>query len=425
MIRRFSASLIATCLAVTLPAAAQSSASTVIRASAMLDVVGGRLVPDAVVLVEGHRIVAAGSGLEVPDGASVIDLGDSILLPGLIDAHTHLCIQPDYPVNNPILFKSIPYRTAEAVAAARATLLAGFTTIRDVDSEGADWADVAVRDAINDGVVPGPRMQVSTRALSITGGYMNTDGLAPQIDVPQFGALVDSPAAIVEEIRREVKYGTDWIKLYATGTTRHIHLEDMTPLPQFTHDEIALVIREASRFRRPVAAHAYGGQGALDAVRLGVRSVEHGMLLDDVILDEMADRGTFWVPTISVYFGEGPRETWDERTRAIVDAHRDTFARALRKGVRIAYGTDAGALPHGTNAVDFPVMVEYGMSPIDAIRSATVNAADLLYETDRVGRIEAGMLADLIAVPSDPLADITVLGHVTFVMKDGVVYLDQ
>ena len=391
----------------------------------MLDVVGGRLVPDAVVVVDGNRIVAAGSGLDIPAGATVIDLGDAVLLPGLIDAHTHLCIQPDYPVNNPILFKSIPYRTAEAVAAARATLLAGFTTIRDVDSEGADWADLAVRDAIDDGVVPGPRMQVSTRALSITGGYMNNDGLAPQIDVPQFGALVDSPEAIVEEIRREVRNGTDWIKLYATGTTRHINLEDMTPLPQFTHDEIALVIREASRFRLPVAAHAYGGQGAMDAVTLGVRSIDHGMLLDDRILDEMVARGTFWVPTISVYYGEGPRETWDERTTAIVDAHRDTFGRALRKGVRIAYGTDAGALPHGTNAVDFPVMVEYGMAPIDAIRTATVNAAALMNMADLVGTVEAGKFADLIAVPANPMDDIRVLADVRFVMKDGVVYLNR
>jgi imidazolonepropionase-like amidohydrolase len=412
-------------LATTFPVSAQPSGTTVIRASSMLDVVSGRLVPDAVVVVEGNRIAAAGSGLAVPEGARVVDLGDAVLLPGLIDAHTHLCIQPDYAANNPILYKSIPYRTAEAVAAARATLMAGFTTIRDVDSEGADWADVAVRDAIDDGVVPGPRMQVATRALSITGGYMNNDGLAPQIDVPQFGALVDSPEAIVEEIRREVKYGTDWIKLYATGTTRHINLEDMTPLPQFTREEIALVIREAERFRVPVAAHAYGGQGALDAVTLGVRSVDHGMLLDDRILDEMAARGTFWVPTISVYFGEGPRSSWDERTLAVVDAHRDTFGRALRRGVRIAYGTDAGALPHGANAIDFPVMVEYGMAPIDAIRSATVNAAELMDVDHLVGSIEAGMLADLIAVPSSPLDDVRVLGDVRFVMKDGVVYRNE
>jgi imidazolonepropionase-like amidohydrolase len=184
-------------------------------------------------------------------------------------------------------------------------------------------------------------------------------------------------------------------------------------------------MREAERFRVPVAAHAYGGQGALDAVTLGVRSIDHGMLLDDRILDEMAARGTFWVPTISVYFGDGPRASWDERTLAIVDAHRDTFGRALRKGVRIAYGTDAGALPHGTNAIDFPVMVEYGMAPIDAIRSATVNAAELMRMDDLVGSIEAGKLADLIAVRSSPLDDVRVLSDVRFVMKDGVVYRNE
>jgi imidazolonepropionase-like amidohydrolase len=400
----------------------QAQDVTAIRAGTVLDVGTGQTTQNVVILVRGNRIEAMGTSVAIPDGARVVDLSDKFVLPGLMDAHTHLLIQPDYSTNNPILYKSIPYRTAEGIAAARATLMAGFTSIRDLDSEGADWADVAVRDAVNNGLVPGPRIQVATRALSITGGYMNQNGLAPQIDVPQFGALTDSPDAIVKEIRKEVKYGTDWIKLYATGTTRHINLDDMTPLPQFSREDIGLVMSEASRFRIPVAAHAYGGQGAYDAVDLGARSIEHGMLMDDKILDLMVEKGTFWVPTISVYMSDGPRSGWSERTLAIVDAHRETFGRAVRKGVRIAYGTDAGALPHGQNAIDFPLMVDYGMAPLDAIRSATVVAADLLGLAGEAGDMAPGMLADIIAVSGNPLEDIAGLGRVVFVMKDGQIY---
>jgi imidazolonepropionase-like amidohydrolase len=395
---------------------------TAIQAGALLDVNTGRVERNVVLLVRDGRIEAVGSDVVVPPGAQVIDLSDQFVLPGLMDAHTHLLIQPDYPTNNPILNKSIPYRTIEGVQAARATLLAGFTSARDMDSEGADWGDTAVRDAINDGIIPGPRLQVATRALSITGGYMNQNGLAPQIDVPQFGVLADSDDAIVKEIRTEVKYGTDWIKLYATGTTRHINLEDMTPLPQFDREQIALVMNEAARFRIPVAAHAYGGRGAYDAVDLGARSIEHGMLLDDRTLDLMVERGTFWVPTISVYMGEGPRTEWSERTAAIVNAHKATFAKAVEKGVRIAYGTDVGAIPHGDNARDFAVMVDYGMTPLNAIRSATVVTAALMDIDHETGALQPGMAADIIAVHGNPLEDITRLGAVTFVMKGGQIY---
>lgn len=401
---------------------ARAQQTTLLRPASVLDVRTGRLLDGARVLVRDGRIAAVGRDVAAPAGAEVIDLPGHVLLPGLIDAHTHLLIQPDYASNNPILYKSIPYRTLEGVAAAKATLEAGFTTVRDVDSEGADWADVALRDAIEDGLVPGPRMQVATRALSITGGYMNQNGLAPQIDVPQYGALVDNADDIVKEIRTEVKYGTDLIKLYATGTTRHIDLKDMTPLPQFTTEEIGLVMREAARFKIPVAAHAYGGQGAYDAVVLGARSIEHGMLLEDRVLDEMVARGTWWVPTISVYFEPGPRDSWSARARAIADAHRATFGRALAKGVRIAFGTDAGAIPHGSQATEFQVMVEYGMRPLQAVQSATLEAAELMGYGESLGAVEAGRIADLIAVPRNPLEDITVLQDVRFVMKDGVVH---
>lgn len=416
-------SLIAVVLmAAAAPYSVQAQDVTAIKTRAVVDVESGALIEDAVVIVQDNRITSVGPGERIPNGATVIDLSDRYLLPGLIDAHTHVTLTPGYADYNPILNKSIPYRTVEAVAAVRQTLLAGFTTIRDVDSEGADWADVAVRDAINDGLVIGPRMQVATLAISITGGYMNNDGFAPQIDVPHFGALADSRRDIVETLRLQVRNGTDWIKLYATGTTRHIDLENMEPLPQFTDADIQLVVDEASRFRIPVAAHAYGGHAARAAVEAGVRSIEHGMMLSDETLDLMVDMETFWVPTLSVYFPDDPNAELTERQAAITSSHREVFGRAVAKGVKIAYGTDAGALPHGDNAIDFARMVEYGMTPAAALRSATVVAAELMQWDSEIGTVEAGKFADLVAVRENPLEDISALASVSFVMKDGIVY---
>ena len=414
-------SIVATLILFPLWVQAQSASVIALRAGHLLDVEHGSLASDVVILIRDKRIEAVGPQVPIPAGAEVIDLQNYIVLPGLIDTHTHVCIQPDYSENNPILYKSIPYRTVEAVAAARVTLEAGFTTIRDLDSEGADWVDVAIRDGINDGHIVGPRMQVATRALSITGGYMNQNGLAPQIDVPQFGALTDSPEALVAEVRRQVKYGTDWIKLYATGTTRHVDVESMEPLAQFDFDDIKRVVDEASRFRKPVAAHAYGGAAAKDAIEAGVRSIEHGFLLDDDALDSMVEHGTFWVPTMMVYFPDKPRDAWDEREKKIIESHKRVFKKAIKKGVKIAYGTDAGALTHGDNAVEFELMVSYGMSPAHVLRSATIVAAELMDLDHEIGTVAAGKFADLIAVPTNPLDDIRALRDVRFVMKDGVV----
>lgn len=410
------------------PSHAQDTAASVsanviaIQTKAVVDVERATLIEDAVVIIRGNRIESVGADLRIPRGAEVVDLSDYYLMPGMIDAHTHVTITPGYSQHNPILYKSIPYRTIEAVAAAKETLMAGFTSIRDVDSEGADWADVALRDAINDGLVPGPRMQVATLAISITGGYMNNDGFAPHIEVPHFGALADSPDAIVETLRLQIRNGADWIKLYATGTTRHIDLDNMEPLPQFNDDDIQLVVDEAARFGTPVAAHAYGGHAAHAAVEAGVRSIEHGMLLDDATLDLMVEKGTFWVPTLTVYFPDDPNATLSPRQAAITGSHRRVFARAVERGVKIAYGTDAGAIPHGQNAIDLQRMVDYGMPPADAVRSATAVAADLMGVLDEIGTVETGKLADLVAVPANPLHDVGTLSSVAFVMKDGVVY---
>ncbi len=402
--------------------AQDASDVVVIRAGRMLDVNSGQLVDDARIIVTADRITAVGPEIRVPPGTIEIDLTDYVVLPGLIDAHTHLLLQPDYSESNPVLYKSVPYRTIEGVAGARATLMAGFTTVRDIDSEGADWADVALRDAIDDELVEGPRMQVATRAISITAGHMNQTGLAPQINVPQFGAIADTRDELIKEVRHQIKYGADLIKLYTTGTLRHINPETMEVLSQYSFEDIRAVVEEAARFDKQVAIHAYGGPGAADAVRAGAYSIEHGFLLDDETLDLMVESGTYWVPTMYVYIPDGSRDSWPEFRRNIVESHERVFRSARQKGVRIAFGTDAGALPHGDNYREMQLMVEYGMSPLEVIRSATLAAADLMDLSDDIGSIEVGKLADLIAVRSDPLSDIGTMHDVVFVMKGGQVY---
>ena len=404
-------------------ASAQNSETvTAIRAGNLLDVTSGEWTANAVILIQDGTIVEVGPAIAVPDGATVVDLSDYYVLPGLIDTHTHLLLQPDYPDNNPILHKWISYRTVEGVAAARATLMAGFTTIRDIDSEGADWADVAIRDGIDDGLIVGPRMQVATRAISITAGHMNQSNVAPELEVPQFSAIADTPAELVRAVRTQIKYGADFIKLYTTGTLRHIDSETMEVLSQYSFEEIRLVVEEASRFGKDVAVHAYGGEGAKQAVRAGARSIEHGFLLDDEVLDLMVRNGTFWVPTMVVYIPDAPSEEWEPLRETIIASHRDVFRRAMQKGVRIAFGTDAGAFAHGDNFRELELMVDYGMQAVDVIRSATVEAADLMRLSHSVGSIEPGKLADVIAVHADPLQDIEAFRDVAFVMKGGRVY---
>jgi imidazolonepropionase-like amidohydrolase len=411
------------CIPTTLPARGQAAADiVVVRAGRMLDVNTGRMISNARVIITDDRITAVGTDVPVPPGTIEVDLSEYVLLPGLIDTHTHLLLQPDYSDDNPILYKSIPYRTVEGVAAARATLMAGFTTVRDIDSEGADWADVALRDAIEDGLVEGPRMQVATRAISITAGHMNQSGLAPQIDVPQFGAIADTRDELIREVRHQIKYGADLIKLYTTGTLRHINPVTMKVLSQYSYDDIRAVVEEAARFEKPVAIHAYGGPGATDAVRAGAYSIEHGFLLDDKTLDLMVEHGTYWVPTMYVYIPDGPRESWPDFRAGIVASHERVFRSAMKKGVRIAFGTDAGALAHGDNFREMELMVDYGMSPLDVIRSATLTAAALMGMSADVGSIEVGKLADLIAVRANPIDDIATLHDVVFVMKGGQVY---
>ncbi|MGH9319996.1 MAG: amidohydrolase family protein [Vicinamibacteria bacterium] len=394
-----------------------------IRADRLIDGVSDEPTTGALVVVEGDRIVDVAPRGRIPAGAMVIDLSGHTLLPGLIDAHTHVCYAPQ-DGKNPVLEKSVAFRALEGAAAARASLNAGFTTLRDTDSEGAEFADVALREAIRMGLIPGPRLFVSTLALSITGGHMNHVGLAPAIDerVPQVATMTDTVGEMVKEVRRQVKYGADWIKVYATGTARHLNRETLEPLAQFSEEEVRAVVTEARRWGKDVAAHAYGGDGARSAVLGGARTIEHGILLDESILELMAERRTFYCATLSNFTPTqalaGYPGTFVER---IMARHAEAFRTALRLGVRIAFGTDAGRVRHGTNAGEFARMVSLGMDPMRAIQSATSVAAELLRMEHELGAVKKGFQADLVAVAGDPLEDVTLLQDVRFVMKGGQV----
>ena len=406
-----------------LPAPAHAQ-ETLIHAGRLVDVEAGTVRENVDILVEGNRIKAVGSSLRAPRGAEEIDLRDRTVLPGLIDSHTHICLTPDYGVRPPVLYKTNPYRALEGLEAARRNLMAGFTTLRDLDNEGADMADIAVRDAIREGLFAGPRLFVSGWAISITGGHMNLTGLRPSVDrkLEQFAIMADSKHAMVAAIRDQKKARVDFIKIYATGTLRHIDRVTLEPMPQLSREEVRLMVEEAARWGMDVAAHAYGGEGAYNAVAGGVRSIEHGMFLDDRTLDLMVDKGTFWCPTMTVYLPGEEMSPEDVAFRQIVvQRHRETFRRAMNKGVRIAFGTDIGSIPHGEGWRELKRMADYGMDPIDVLRSATVVGAQLLRMENELGHIAPGFLADIIAVPGRPDQEIDALRDVTFVMADGKV----
>ncbi|MBM4161528.1 MAG: amidohydrolase family protein [Ignavibacteria bacterium] len=400
-----------------------SSQTTAIKAGKLIDPASGVVLTNQVILVEGQRIKAVGSNVAIPKGAAVIDLSRYTVLPGLIDGHTHILLQPeDEGEIPPIITKSQAFRTVQGVAAARAELEAGFTTLRDVDSEGAGFADIAIRDAINQGIIPGPRLFVSGDCLTITGGHMNLVGINPDIQVPEPGLLTDSRDAMIAAVRRNIKYGVDLVKIYATGRTSQNDPVTLEPLCTFSEEEIRLVVSEAKRWRKDVAAHAYGGQGAKNAILAGVRSIEHGMFLDDEMLKLMVERGTFWCPTLCVYIPEDEKTPVNDMIKRIIPRHKDTFQRAMKLGVKIAFGTDVGAYTHGHSAREFVKMVEYGMKPIDAIRSATITTSELVRMEKEIGTIEPGKYADIIATEGNPVDDIKALTRVVFVMKEGKVH---
>jgi len=397
----------------------------VLRAARMIDGKSAQVITPGLVVIRGNHIDAIGGS--VPTNATVIDLGDMTLLPGLIDAHVHALLQgdvtaEDYDVQ---LFKeSLPYRALRASRALKIGLENGFTTMRDLETEGAMYTDVDLKRAINNGVIPGPRLVVSTRAMSVTGGY-GPSGYSPEITYPMGVQIVDGVEAARKAVREQIGHGADWIKVYADRSYFIDKDGSLSSIPTFTLDEMKAIVEESHRLRHKVAAHAMARPGIANALAAGVDSIEHGVAISDDLLDQMRAKGTWLCPTLTVTEFVAPGRAAEGRSiwAKMPIFHRDSFARAQRKGVKIAFGTDVGGFPWDVNeAKEFEYETANGMTPMEAIVSATRSAAEMLDMSDRVGTLETGKLADVVAVPGNPLNDITAMQRVAFVMKDGVIY---
>ena len=405
-------------------AGAQSSPApkmVAIRAGRLLDVKTGKTLSNQVIVIQDDKIVSVGSSAQIPAGALTIDLSNATVLPGLIDAHTHITGTTNFGYSR--LGISIPREALNGARNARVTLDAGFTTIRNVGASG--FTDVALRDAINAGDVPGPRMLVSGPALSITGGHCD-DNLLPFEWHAQSEGVADGVEAVQKKTREIIKYGADLIKVCATGGV--LSHGDNPQASQFTLEEMKAIVADAHRLGRKVAAHAHGAQGIRWASEAGVDSIEHGSYIDDAAIAEMKKNGTYLVPTL--YLADwflanaeriGTPPELIAKGREVMPAARKNIARAFAAGVKVGFGTDAAVYPHGLNAHEFAVMVKLGLTPLQAIQAATINDADLLGWSDKVGTLEPGKWADIVAVDGDPLADVTTLERVKFVMKGGEV----
>jgi imidazolonepropionase-like amidohydrolase len=397
---------------------------TVVRAAHMLDVKSGRTVDNPVIVITGDRITSTTGPM--PADAIVINLPGATLVPGLIDAHTHL-IGKGTNFGYQELAESVPAATLWGARNARVTLEAGFTTVRNVGAGG--YADVALRDAINEGEVPGPRMLVSGPPLGITGGHCD-DNLLPFSYHATAEGVADGIENVQHKTREVIKYGADVVKICATGGV--LSKGDDPQASQFTLEEMKAIVADAHRLGRKVAAHAHGAQGILWATEAGVDSIEHGSYIDDAGINAMKQRGTYLVPTmyLQTWMLENAQSIglppmYAEKMRQIIAIARKNIQHAFASGVKVAFGTDAAVYPHGLNAHEFNVYVQMGMSPIQAIQTATVNAADLLGWSDRIGTLDRGKFADIVAVSSDPTKDVTTLEHPVFVMKGGVVYRNE
>ena len=395
----------------------------VLHAARLLDIETGRTTAPGEILVQGGLIVEVGAKVNHPHASEFIDLGDTTLLPGLIDAHVHLFLHPGAEDLQTVQ-ESVPQRTILATLAARDDLLAGFTAERDMGTEGAGSADTAVRNAIDQGLIPGPRLRISGNAISILGGHEDAIGYNPEQHVLGNATYANNSAELVTAIRAELKEGADFIKIYETGPDKIADGRLTTPY-QYTEEELTTAVREAARTGNRVAVHAMGAPGTLYAARAGVESIDHALQLSDETMRLMREKQIFAVPTFTIfeYFADhAATPAQGARDRQLLDLHAQEFKKQLAAGVPFAMGSDVGPFPHGTQAREFVLMVKFGMSPLAALQAGTLNGAKLLGWQNQIGVLKPGYDADIIAVPGDPLQDIAALQKVSFVMKDGVIY---
>jgi len=402
----------------------------VIRAGVLIDGNSDQPRRDQVIVIRGNRIesVSDAANAKIPAGVSTIDLSHATVLPGLIDSHTHIFLQGEelaqggYDAN--ILKYPLALRAARATVAARRALEQGFTTLRDVETEGAGYGDVGIKMAIAGGYIPGPRLSVATRAISTTGGY-NLEGYAPELDMPKGAQIIDGPVEARKAAREQLDHGADWIKVYMTHRSWVGKNGELVSQPTLTVEELRAIVDETHGWGKKVACHAYNGIGLQRALDGGCDSIEHGLEITDAQIAQMVKQGTWYCPTLAAYYHDwAPADTPSgRRDRKRVSEHGVSLQKAVKAGVKIVFGTDMGGIPWTEPmAQEFPRMTEFGMSPMDTIKSATSRAAEMLDMAGQIGVIVAGAYADVIAVNGDPLRDIKVLADVTFVMKDGGVF---
>jgi len=411
------------------PSPANANSVTVIRAGNLIDPVSGQNKPNQVIVIRGNRIESVGDASStVPAGAKVIDLSHATVLPGMVESHTHIFLQGEDPAlggyDIQLLKFPLAYRAARATVSAHRALEQGFTTIRDMETEGAGYGDVGIKMAVNEGRIPGPRIFASTRAISTTGGY-SLDNYAPEIEVPKGAQIIDGPVQARKAAREQLDHGADWIKVYMTHRSWVDKDGNLFSQPTLTLEEIQAITSEAHGWGRKVACHAYSGEGLQRALDGGCDSIEHGLLITDAQIAQMKRQGTWYCPTLYIYYTDWSPENTPEgkRDRARAADHEQSFKKALQAGIKIVYGTDVGGFSWDQPiAQDFPYMVKFGMSPLEALRSTTIRPAEMLGMSGQIGVIAPGAYADIIAVDGDPLKNIDALGNVTFVMKEGQVY---
>ncbi len=400
-----------------------SKPPVVLHAARLLDIETGKIITPGEVLVQGERITEVGSSVKRPPGAEVIDLGDSTLLPGLIDVHVHLFLHPGAE-DLQTVEESVPQRTIIATLAARDDLMAGFTAERDMGTEGAGSADTAVRNAINHGEIPGPRLRISGNAVDILGGHEDANRFNPEQHVLSNATFANNAAELVTVIRQQFKEGSDFVKIYETGPDSFRDGHFSTPY-QYTEAELRAAVEEAARTGKRVAVHATGEPGTLFAARAGVVSIDHADQLSEETMRLMREKQIFAVPTFAIaeYFAEhAVSPAAAEREHRMLDFHAQEFRKQLAAGVPMAMGSDVGPFRHGTQARELDLMVKYGMTPLAALQADLLNGAKLLGWQDQIGALRPGFLADIIAVPGNPLGDISLLQKVSLVMKGGTVY---